>query len=78
LNGRLMRYVLQAVLSLAALIALPLLVDPPESLAGQAAAVVGALILVGLAFRGMVGFVRSRKPRSYPDSIMPPKKRPRK
>lgn len=73
-----MRYVLQAVLSLAALIALPLLVDTPESLYGRIAAGIGALILVGLAFRGMVGFVRSRKPRSYPDSVMPPKKPPRK
>jgi hypothetical protein len=73
-----MRYVLQAGLALAALIAAPLLLDAPESFAGEVAAVAGALILVGLAFRGMVGFVRSRKPRSYPDSVMPPKKQPRK
>ena len=71
-----MRYVLQAGLALAALVALPLLVEPPESLAGQVVAVIGALILAGLALRGMIGFVRSRKPRSYPDSLMPPKVRP--
>jgi hypothetical protein len=73
-----MRYVLQAGLALAALIAAPLLFDAPEELWGQIAAAAGALILVGLAFRGMVGFVRSRKPRSFPDSVIPPKKRPRK
>jgi hypothetical protein len=71
-----MRYLLQAGLALAALIALPMLVETPESLYGRIAAGVIALILVGLAFRGIVGYVRSRKPRSYPDSIMPPKKAP--
>jgi hypothetical protein len=71
-----MRYLLQTGLALAVLIALPLLVDAPESTAGEYAAVAAALILVGLAFRGIVGFVRSRKPRSYPDSVMPPKKAP--
>jgi hypothetical protein len=70
-----MRYVLQAGLALAALIAAPQLFEAPDELWGQVAAVVVALILAGLAFRGMIGFVRSRKPRSYPDSVMPPKKR---
>ena len=73
-----MRYLLQAGLALAALIALPQLFDAPESPAGLAAAVAVALILVGLAFRGMIGFVRSRKPRVYLDSVMPPKKPPTK
>jgi hypothetical protein len=72
-----MRYLIQAFLALGALIAAPLLFEAPEELWQEIAAVVAALILVGLAFRGMVGFVRSRKPRSYPDSVMPPKKRPR-
>lgn len=71
-----MRYLLQSFLALAVLVAFPLFVETPEEPAWQVAAVVAALILVGLAFRGMVGFVRSRKPRSYPDSIMPPKKLP--
>jgi hypothetical protein len=70
-----MRYLLQAFLALGALIAAPLLFDAPDVLWEQIAVVVVALILVGLAFRGMVGFVRSRKPRSYPDSVMPPKVR---
>ena len=73
-----MRYLLQSFLALAVLIAFPLLVETPEELAWQVAAGIGALILAGLAFRGVVGFVRSRKPRSYPDSIMPPKRPPRK
>ena len=72
-----MRYLIQALLALALLVGLPLVLDPPESTAGIAAAVVGALILAGLAFRGMVGFVRSRKPRVYLDSLMPPKVRPK-
>jgi len=76
-----MRYLLQAFLALGALIAAPLLFDAPDVLWEQIAAGAVALILAGLAFRGMVGFVRSRKPRSYPDSVMPPKvraKQPRK
>ena len=75
-----MRYLVQAFLALGALIAAPLLLEAPDELWQQIAAAVATLILVGLAFRGMVGFVRSRKPRSYPDSVMPPKrpKRPRK
>lgn len=73
-----MRYLLQAGLALAALLALPLLLDAPETTLGQVAAVIGALVLAGLAYRGIVGFVRSRRPRSYPDSLMPPKAPPRK
>ena len=73
-----MRYLLQSFLALAALIAFPLFVETPEEPAWLVAAGVVALILVGLAFRGMVGFVRSRKPRSYPDSVMPPKRPPKK
>jgi len=72
-----MRYLVQAFLALGALIAAPLLVDVPEEQWQQIAAVVIALILAGLAFRGMIGFVRSRKPRPYLDSMMPPKTRPR-
>ena len=72
-----MRYLIQAFLALGALIAAPLVVEVPEEQWQQIAAVVIALILAGLAFRGMIGFVRSRKPRSYLDSVMPPKKRPK-
>jgi hypothetical protein len=72
-----MRYLLQAFFALGALIALPLFVEAPEEHWQQIAAVVVALILAGLAFRGMIGFVRSRKPRAYLDSLMPPKPRPK-
>ena len=73
-----MRYLLQSFLALGVLIALPIFLEAPESLEGQVIAGIGALILVGLAFRGIVGFVRSRKPKSYPDSIMVPKRDPKK
>ena len=73
-----MRYLVQAFLALGALIAAPLVFDVPEERWQQVAVVVVALILAGLAFRGLAGFVRSRKGRVYLDSIMPPKKRPRK
>ena len=72
-----MRYLIQALAALAALAGLPWLLDAPESTAGIAAAIVGALILVGLAFRGVVGFVNSRRPKRYADSIMVPKPPPR-
>jgi hypothetical protein len=73
-----MRYLLQAFFALAVLIALPSVVEAPTSTAGMLAAALGALILVGAAFQGVAGFVRSRKPRAYPDSIIPPLEPPRK
>ena len=69
-----MRYLVQAFLALGALIAAPLVVEAPDELWEQVAAGVAALILVGLAFRGIVGFVHSRKPKRFHDSIMPPRK----
>ena len=73
-----MRYLVQAFLALGALIAAPLVVEAPDELWEQVAVGVAALILVGLAFRGVVGFVHSRKPKRYHDSIMVPKDPPRK
>ena len=75
-----MRYLIQAFLALGALIAAPLLFDTPEEPWQLVAAGVAALILAGLDFRGIVGFVRSRKPRISLDSVMPPKQKdpPRK
>jgi hypothetical protein len=72
-----MRYIIQAFLALGALIAAPLLLDTPDELWEQIAAGVAVLILVGLAFRGVVGFVHSRKPKAYHDSIMVPKDPPK-
>ena len=73
-----MRYIIQAFFALAALIAAPLVVEAPDELWEQVAAGVAALILVGLAFRGIVGFVHSRKPKRYHDSIMVPKDPPKR
>ena len=73
-----MRYLLQSFLALAVLIAFPVFVDTPSELAWEIAAGIGALILIGIAFRGVVGFVNSRKPRRYPDSMMPPPTPPKK
>jgi hypothetical protein len=72
-----MRYMMQAFLALAVLIALPMLFDAPESVAGQVAAGVGALILAGLAYRSIIGFVHSRKPKHFHDSVMVPKDPPK-
>ena len=67
-----MGYLVQALLALGALIAAPLLFETPDDDWEQVAAVVVLLILAGLAYRGVVGFVNSRRPKRYPDSIMPP------
>ena len=72
-----MRYLVQAFLALGALIAAPLLFEAPDDLWEQVAAVIGALILAGLTYRGAVGVWNSRRPKQYPDSVMPPKAPPK-
>jgi hypothetical protein len=72
-----MRYIVQSVAALAALIGLPVFLDEPASLEGRIAAGVGALILAGAAFHGVVRFVHSRRPRIYPDSVIAPKEPPK-
>jgi len=52
--------------------------ETPETLTSQIAAGLIALILIGLAFRGVVGFVHSRRPKRYPDSVMVPREQPPK
>ena len=71
-----MRYIVQAVFALAALIALPIFFDAPETTEMHIAAGVAALILAGLAYRGIVGFVHSRRPKHFADSVMAPKEPP--
>ena len=66
------RYILQAVLALAVLFGLPVFLDAPASLEGMIGATVGAVVLVVIAIRGVTGYVRSRKPSSYHDSVLPP------
>ena len=73
-----MRYMIQALVALAALIAAPLVFETPEETWQQVAAVVAALILVGLAFRGITGYVNHRRPRRFLDSTMAPKKPPKR
>ena len=65
-----MRYLIQSFLALAALIAAPAVLPTPDETWEYVAAGVAAIILVGLAFRGVVGFVHSRKPKRYLDSVM--------
>jgi hypothetical protein len=68
-----MRYILQAVFALAVLIGMPVFMEAPATTEGMIAASVGALILVAAAIHGFVGFARSRKPRVFLDSVLPPK-----
>ena len=67
-----MRYLVQPALALALLVGLPVFLEAPESPEGMIAAAAGALVLVAIAIHGVFGYVRSRKPRSYHDSVMPP------
>jgi cell division septation protein DedD len=67
-------HILQAAVALALLIGFPVILETPTSREGTLAAAIGALVLVALAVQGVVRFVRSRKPRSYADSVMLPPK----
>jgi hypothetical protein len=73
-----MRYAVQAAVALALLIGLPIVLDPPATEEHVIMAMVGALTLAGVAFHGIMRFVRSRGPRAFHDSIMPPVEPPRK
>jgi hypothetical protein len=66
----------QALAALALLIGLPFVLPTPTSSEGELAAAIGAAVLVALAIQGVVRFVKSRKPRSFHDSIMVPPKKP--
>jgi uncharacterized membrane protein (UPF0136 family) len=72
-----MRHALQAGFSLALLVGLPVVLETPTSDEGLIAATIGALVLLGVAIHGVIGYVRSRKPRSYHDSVMPPVEPPK-
>ena len=67
-----MRYIVQAIFALAVLVVLPLFVDTPATEEGMIGATIGALVLAYVALRGVLGYVASRKPKSYHDSVMPP------
>ena len=69
-----MRYLVQAIFALAVLIGLPVFLDTPTSTEGMIAASIGAAILIVAGIQGVIGFARSRRPQSFPDSLMPPPK----
>jgi hypothetical protein len=73
-----MLYLAQAGVALALLIGLPFVLEPPTTDERMIAATIGAVVLAAVAIHGVVRFVRSRKPGSYHDSIMPPVEPPRK
>ena len=73
-----MLYLAQAGVALALLIGLPFVLEPPATDERMIAATIGALVLAAVAIHGVMRFVRSRKPRAYHDSIMPPVEPPKK
>ncbi len=73
-----MIYLAQAGIALALLIGLPVFLDPPATDEHMLAASIGALTLAAVAVHGILRFVRSRKPSSYHDSVMPLVEPPRK
>ena len=73
-----MLHLAQAAVALVLLVGLPLFLEPPATEDAMIAAAFGALFLAALAAHGVVGYVRSRKPRAYHDSVMPPVEPPRK
>ena len=71
-----MLYLLQAGAAIILLIGMPIALEAPNTLQGEIAAISGAVVLVAIAAHGVVKFVRSRKPRSFHDSIMATPKKP--
>ena len=71
-----MWHLAQAVVALALLIGLPFVLPTPSSTLGELAAGLGAVVLVAAAIQGVVRFVRTRKPRSFHDSVIVPPKKP--
>jgi hypothetical protein len=67
-----MLHLIQAALALILLVGLPIVLESPTTDEAMISAALGALFLAALAAHGVVGYVRSRKPQSYHDSIMPP------
>lgn len=68
-----MRYLLQALVAIGVLIGLPVFLEAPGTIEAILACGAGALVLAGVAFHGITTYVRSRKPRDFPDSVIPPK-----
>ncbi len=73
-----LRYLIQAILALGALALGPNMLETPEETWAQILAALVAIVLVGIAYHGVVRFVNSRRPKRFPDSIMAPKAPPKK
>ena len=71
-----MLHVLQAAVALVLLVALPIVLESPKTTAGELTAIAVAVLLIAVAIHGVVRFVRTRKPRSFPDSVIAPPKKP--
>jgi hypothetical protein len=72
-----MLHLAQAAIAFALLIGLPVVMEPPHTDNGMLAAGFGAVFLAALAAHGVVSYVRSRKPKSDHDSILPPVEPPK-
>ena len=72
-----MRYLVVPFVALALLVGLPNVMEAPTSTEGMLGAAAGALVLAVVALRGVLAYVRSRKPKSYHDSVMPPVEPPK-
>ena len=66
-----MQHLIPTVIAVALLLGLPFFVPTPQTDFGVLLAVVVAVMLVALAVRGVVRYVRSRRPKAYLDSILP-------
>jgi hypothetical protein len=62
---------IQALVSLALLIGLPLVLEAPTTPWGVAGLVVAAMLLMAFLAEGVVRFIRARR-RPFPDSMLPP------
>jgi hypothetical protein len=62
---------IQAGVSLALLIGLPLVLEPPTTPWGVAGLVVAAMLLIAFLAEGVMRFIRARR-RPFADSILPP------
>ena len=73
-----MPYLAQAAVAIVLLVGLPFVLDPPATDEHMIAAALGALVLALVAVHGFMRYVRSRKPSSFHDSVMPPVEPPKR
>lgn len=66
-----MRHLFQAGAAVVLLIGMPIVLETPSSGIGLAAAGLAALVLLGVAWHGVVSHLHTRKPKEYLDSVVP-------